>query len=79
MLLGSASQLWVAKAEDFLIVVAGLLGHWAAGTQEVIVCLAALPPAWGAAPNKWFPLDAESPGRQNGGDCFLAGSFAVYT
>lgn len=29
---------------------------WAAGTQEVIVCLAALPPAWGQTLKKWFPL-----------------------
>lgn len=29
---------------------------WAAGTQEVILCLAALLPAWGATLNKRFPL-----------------------
>jgi len=42
--LGSTSQLEVAEAKGFPIAVAGLLEHWAAGTQEMAVHLAVLSP-----------------------------------
>lgn len=55
-LLGSTFQLGVAEAKGFPIAEAGLLEHRAAGTQEVTVCLAALPPAWRSTMNKWCPF-----------------------